>query len=169
MSTRTEGAVGDALLEVRDLRTSFDTMDGTVRAVDGVSFDVRRGRTLGVVGESGCGKSVTALSILRLIERPGRIVGGSVTIGGRDLLAMGDDEIRSVRGDRISMIFQEPMTSLNPLHTIERQINEVLILHKRLTREAARRRTLELLEQVGIPDAAKRLEDRKSTRLNSSH
>ena len=156
MTVQQAARAGDALLEVRDLKTWFDTMDGTVRAVDGVSFDVRRGRTLGVVGESGCGKSVTALSILRLIERPGRIVSGSVTIGGRDLLAMGKDEIRTVRGDRISMIFQEPMTSLNPVYTCGKQIAETLLAHRSISRSEAWEQAVDMLDKVGIPDAGRR-------------
>ncbi len=146
----------DILLSVRDLRTAFDTMDGTVKAVDGVSFAIRRGETLGVVGESGCGKSVTALSILRLIERPGRIVGGSVDFGGRDLLAMSESEIRDVRGNRIAMIFQEPMTSLNPVYTCGRQIAETVQAHRSVSRAEAWEKAVEMLDLVGIPDAGRR-------------
>jgi microcin C transport system ATP-binding protein len=147
------------VLQVRGLTVEFATRRGVARVLEDVALQIERGHTLGVVGESGCGKSVTALAVMRLIASPpGRIVGGQVLFDGRDLLALPEHEMRRVRGNRVSMIFQEPMTSLNPLHTIERQVNEVLILHKGLSREAARKRTLELLEQVGIPDAANRLD-----------
>ena len=126
------------LLEVEDLKTYFFTRDGVVRAVDGVSFSVERGQTLAIVGESGCGKSVTSLSILRLIASPpGRTVGGRVLFEGTDLLALPEEEMRQIRGNAISMIFQEPMTSLNPVLTIGRQIAEVLTLHRGLTRAEA--------------------------------
>ena len=148
-----------ALLQVRDLSVTFGTGTNAVEAVKHVSFDIGRGETLALVGESGSGKSVTALSVLQLLPYPmARHPGGSIRFQGQELVGAAAGELLKVRGNRVSMIFQEPMTSLNPLHTIERQINEVLILHKRLTREAARRRTLDLLEQVGIPDAAKRLD-----------
>ena len=148
-----------ALLQVRDLSVTFGTGTNAVEAVKHVSFDIGRGETLALVGESGSGKSVTALSVLQLLPYPmARHPGGSIRFQGHELIGAAAGELLKVRGNRVSMIFQEPMTSLNPLHTIERQINEVLILHKRLTREAARRRTLDLLEQVGIPDAAKRLD-----------
>jgi microcin C transport system ATP-binding protein len=148
-----------ALLEVKNLSVNFGTDDNAVRAVKNVSFDINRGETLAVVGESGSGKSVTALSILQLLPYPmANHPNGSIRFQGRELVGAPPRELLDVRGNRISMIFQEPMTSLNPLHTIERQVNEVLILHKGLTRSAARRRTLELLEQVGIPEAATRLD-----------
>jgi len=148
-----------ALLEVRDLSVNFGTGDKAVRAVRGVSFDIGRGETVALVGESGSGKSVTALSVLQLLAYPAAShPTGSIRFLGKELVGASTRELLSVRGNRISMIFQEPMTSLNPLHTIERQVNEVLILHKGLSREAARKRTLELLEQVGIPDAANRLD-----------
>jgi microcin C transport system ATP-binding protein len=147
------------LLEVRDLSVNFGTGDKAVRAVRGVSFDIRRGETVALVGESGSGKSVTALSVLQLLAYPAAShPTGSIRFQGRELVGASTRDLLAVRGNRISMIFQEPMTSLNPLHTIERQVNEVLILHKGLSREAARKRTLELLEQVGIPDAANRLD-----------
>ena len=147
------------LLEVKDLSVNFGTGDKAVRAVRGVSFDIRRGETVALVGESGSGKSVTALSVLQLLAYPAAShPTGSIRFQGKELVGASTRELLSVRGNRISMIFQEPMTSLNPLHTIERQVNEVLILHKGLSREAARKRTLELLEQVGIPDAANRLD-----------
>ncbi len=149
-----------ALLEVRNLETRFYTQDGVVHAVNGVSFELHEGETLGVVGESGCGKSVTMLSILRLIPSPpGRITGGEVLFEGRDLLKMTDDEIRQVRGNRIAMVFQDPMTSLNPVLTINQQISEALQLHLGMDKEMARKRTIELLEMVGIPSAAERVDD----------
>ena len=148
-----------ALLEVRNLSVDFGAGDKAVHAVRDVSFDIRRGETLAVVGESGSGKSVTALSVLQLLPYPtARHPAGSIRFRGQELVGAAPRDLLAVRGNRISMIFQEPMTSLNPLHTIERQVNEVLILHKGLTRAAARRRTLELLDQVGIPDAASRLD-----------
>ena len=147
------------LLEIRDLSVDFGTGDKAVRAVRGVSFDIRRGETVALVGESGSGKSVTALSVLQLLAYPAAShPTGSIRFQGRELVGAPARELLDVRGNRVSMIFQEPMTSLNPLHTIERQVNEVLILHKGLSREAARKRTLELLEQVGIPDASNRLD-----------
>ena len=141
-----------AILQVEDLRTTFTTDDGVVRAVDGVSFDVRAGETVALVGESGCGKSVTALSILRLVpEPPGRIVGGHVIFQGRDLLALPSAAMRQVRGREISMVFQEPMTSLNPVFSCGEQIAETLVLHERLGARAAHARAVELLRRVGIP------------------
>ena len=149
-----------ALLEVRDLRTSFFTREGEVRAVDGVSLGVERGRTLGIVGESGCGKSVTALSIMRLLpEPPARIVGGSVLFAGRDLTALRERELEDVRGREIGMIFQDPMTSLNPSLTIGTQLTETMRRHLGLDKAAARRRAAELLDEVRIPNAANRLSD----------
>ena len=149
----------DTLLQVKDLSVTFGAGDNAVRAVRGVSFEIRRGETLALVGESGSGKSVTALSVLQLLPYPvARHPTGSIRFQGRELVGAPASELLAVRGNRVSMIFQEPMTSLNPLHTIERQVNEVLILHKGLSQQAARKRTLELLEQVGIPEAAKRLD-----------
>jgi peptide/nickel transport system ATP-binding protein len=146
------------LLEIDDLRTWFFTRDGTVRAVDGVSFSVLPGETLAIVGESGCGKSVTALSVLRLIASPpGRIVSGSIRFDGRDLLALSDAEMRQVRGNEISMIFQEPMTSLNPVLTIGRQIAETLILHQGLDQRAAQEKAVHMLRLVHIPEAERRI------------
>ncbi len=148
------------LLEVRDLKTYFFTDDGVVKAVDGISYDVEAGETLGLVGESGCGKSVSALSLLRLIPNPpGRIVGGEVLFEGEDLLKVSDDAIRHVRGNRIAMIFQEPMTSLNPVLTISRQLTEALELHLKLDGPAAKQRAIQLLDMVGIPEAAARIDD----------
>jgi peptide/nickel transport system ATP-binding protein len=145
------------LLTVEDLKTHFFTRDGVVRAVDGVSFSVLPGETLAIVGESGCGKSVTALSILRLIASPpGRTVAGSIRFNGRDLLALTEAQMRDVRGNEISMIFQEPMTSLNPVLTIGRQIAETLVLHRGLSRAEAMSRAVELLKLVNIPEPARR-------------
>jgi peptide/nickel transport system ATP-binding protein len=146
------------LLEIDDLRTWFFTRDGVVRAVDGVSLSVLPGETLAIVGESGCGKSVTALSVLRLIAAPpGRTVSGSIRFAGRDLLALSEAEMRKVRGNEISMIFQEPMTSLNPVMTIGRQIAETLILHQGLDTAAAQQKAVAMLRLVHIPEAERRI------------
>lgn len=151
---------GKSILEVNDLRTYFYTRDGVVRSVDGVSFSVSQGETLAIVGESGCGKSVTSLSILRLIASPpGKIVSGSIQFHGKDLLDFTDEQMRDIRGDKISMIFQEPMTSLNPVLTIGRQIGEVLELHRHCTKEEARTRILELLKMVNIPEPESRIDE----------
>ncbi|MGQ0522971.1 MAG: ABC transporter ATP-binding protein [Betaproteobacteria bacterium] len=151
-------APGTPLLEVRNLRTHFYTRDGIVRAVDGVSFSVDAGETLAVVGESGCGKSVTSLSILRLIASPpGRIVEGSIRFEGRELLALSDAEMRAVRGDQISMVFQEPMTSLNPVLTIGRQIGEMLTLHRGLSQRESLARAVEMLRLVNMPEPERRI------------
>jgi peptide/nickel transport system ATP-binding protein len=147
------------LLEVDNLRTFFDTLSGTVRAVDGVSFTVQAGQTLGIVGESGCGKSVTALSILRLVPRPpGRHV-GAVRYRGTDLLGLTEGRMRQIRGDRISMIFQEPMTSLNPVLTVGRQIAETVQLHQKAGRTEATKRAVEMLRLVQIPEAERRVNE----------
>ncbi|MCS6854760.1 MAG: ABC transporter ATP-binding protein [Elioraea sp.] len=151
--------MAERLLEVVDLRTHFRTPDGTVRAVDGVSFHIDAGETLAVVGESGCGKSVTSMSILRLIpEPPGRVT-GRITFRGRDLLSMSEREIRRIRGNEISMIFQEPMTSLNPVLTVGRQIRETLKLHQGLDDRAAEARAIEMLDLVHIPEARRRVKE----------
>jgi len=147
---------GAPLLAVRDLHTHFETAEGVARAVDGVSLSVRAGRTLGVVGESGCGKSVTALSILRLVTLPGRIVGGSIVYKGEDLLGLSERAMRRVRGKEIAMVFQEPMTSLNPVFTIGSQIAEAIRLHQRLDRAATRRRVIEALRLVEMPEPERR-------------
>jgi peptide/nickel transport system ATP-binding protein len=148
------------LLEVEELKTYFFTRDGVVRAVDGVSFSVERGETLAIVGESGCGKSVTSLSILRLIASPpGRTVGGRVIFEGSDLLELQEGEMRKIRGDAISMIFQEPMTSLNPVLTVGHQIAEVLTLHRGLSKEDAGQRAIEMLKLVHIPEAERRVQE----------
>lgn len=147
------------LLSVRDLRTYFDTEDGVVKAVDGISFDLERGETLGVVGESGSGKSVTNLSIIRLIPTPpGRIVSGEVLFHGQDILTLPQDEVRKIRGKRISMIFQDPMTSLNPFMRISKQLMEITQLHLGHTREQAYEHAVKMLETVGIPDARSRVD-----------
>ncbi len=160
MQDPSTGNSGQPLLSVEGLTTEFATEDGIVRAVDGVSFDIFPGETVSLVGESGCGKSVTALSIMRLIQSPpGRIVGGSVKFEGRDLLALPEPEMRGIRGGQIGMIFQEPMTSLNPVLSIGRQITEPLELHENLTGNEARRRAVELLAMVGIPDPERRVSD----------
>jgi len=148
------------LLEVKGLRTYFFGFEGTVKAVDGVSFDIQEGETLGLVGESGCGKSVSALSILRLIPNPpGEIVDGEVFFEGRDLLKLSDEEIRNVRGNRIAMIFQEPMTSLNPVLTIGRQIAEPMEVHRNLPLKEALEKAKELLGKVQIADSGTRIRD----------
>jgi peptide/nickel transport system ATP-binding protein len=147
----------ETLLDVRDLQTVFYTRDGVVKAVDGVSFSLRHGEMLAIVGESGCGKSVTALSLLRLLpDPPGRIVGGSVTLAGVDLLTLHEQAMQDVRGKEISMIFQEPMTSLNPVMTIGKQIAEVLLLHEELSRSAAHAKAVDMLRLVRIPEADQR-------------
>jgi len=148
-----------ALLEVENLQTHFRTPDGVNRAVDGVSFDVRAGETLAIVGESGCGKSVTAMSILRLIpEPPGRIA-GSIRFEGKDLLRLSEREMRDIRGNEISMIFQEPMTSLNPVLTVGRQIGETLRLHQGLSKADAEAKAVEMLHLVGIPEPVRRVRE----------
>jgi oligopeptide transport system ATP-binding protein len=148
------------LLEVDNLTTRFYTEDGVVNAVNGISYTLDEGETLGVVGESGCGKSVHALSMMRLIPMPpGKIDAGKVLLRGKDLLEVSDDEMRHVRGAQIAMIFQDPMTSLNPVLTVGNQIVEALKLHQGLSEKAARDRTAELLSMVGIPEAAQRLDD----------
>jgi peptide/nickel transport system ATP-binding protein len=151
---------GAPLLEVSGLRTYFETDDGEFRAVDGVSFTLFAGRTLGVVGESGCGKSVTALSIMGLLPQPpGRIAGGSVRFEGADLVGVPAAQLRELRGNKISMIFQEPMTSLNPAFTIGDQIVEVILRHRAVTAQEARERAVEMLRRVRIPAPEQRLKD----------
>jgi oligopeptide transport system ATP-binding protein len=148
------------LLEVKNLKTWFYTPDGIVKAVNGVSFTLNEGEALGLVGESGCGKSVSAMSLMRLIPTPpGRIVEGEVIFDGKDLIKLNDEAIRRIRGNDIAMIFQDPMTSLNPVLTIGRQIGEALELHKGMNGDQARKRTIELLELVGIPSARSRHDD----------
>ena len=147
------------ILEIDRLKTHFFTRDGVVRAVDGVSYALYPGETLGVVGESGCGKSITALSVLRLIASPGRIVEGEIRFAGRNLLEASEAEMRSIRGNEISMIFQEPMTSLNPVLTVGRQIAETLILHQDLSRSASHDKAVEMLRLVRIPEAERRVHE----------
>ena len=160
----TDALAADTILSVRDLRTWFTTRRAVARAVDGVSFDLKRGRTLAVVGESGSGKSVTSLSIMGLISRPGAIEGGEILFRDRaervhDLARLGARDFRAIRGREIAMIFQEPMTSLNPLYTVGDQIGEMIALHEPLDRATARKRALDMLQHVEIPDAARRLDD----------
>ena len=149
-----------ALLEVRDLKTHFFTREGVVQAVDGVSFSLEKGKTLGIVGESGCGKSVTALSIMGLIPKPpAKIVGGEVLFDGKDLTTLSEHQMQHIRGNEVSMIFQDPMTSLNPTLKIGTQITETILAHRDVSKQEARKRAVELLEEVGIPRAAERLDD----------
>jgi oligopeptide transport system ATP-binding protein len=151
--------VNEPLLSVEDLEVRFWTSRGIIHAVNGVSFDVAPGETLGIVGESGCGKSVTSLAILGILPRAGRVTAGSVRYQGRDLVGLSDDELRSIRGKEIAMIFQDPMTSLNPVLTIGRQIREALETHFDLDKDEANKRAGELLDRVGIPSAKMRLKD----------
>jgi len=147
------------LLQVKNLRTSFFTPEGEVRAIDDISFEIAAGQTLGLVGESGCGKSVTSLSIMRLIQSPpGRIVGGEILYRGRDLLALNNEEMRKIRGNEISMIFQEPMTSLNPVFTVGNQIGEAIRLHQGLGKKQTREKTVEMLRLVKIADPESRVD-----------
>ena len=156
-SAQVEKPVTETVLDVRGLRTSFYVREGVVRAVTGVDFVVRKGEILGLVGASGCGKSVTALSILGLVARPGAVEGGEVIFGGSDLLKIGERRMREIRGNRISMIFQQPTSSLNPVINVGFQIGEVLEAHRNMKRKAARERALELMSMVGIPDPKRRL------------
>lgn len=139
------------VLEVKNLKTHFFTEKGIVKAVDGISFGIERGKTIGIVGESGCGKSITSLSVMRLISKPGRIIEGEILLDGVDLVKLPDEEMLKIRGNDISMIFQEPMTSLNPVFTIGDQISEVIILHQKLSKIEARKKSIEMLKLVGIP------------------
>jgi peptide/nickel transport system ATP-binding protein len=151
--------VADALLAIRDLVTEFRTDRGVVRAVDGVTFEIPSRGTLGVVGESGCGKSVTALSVMRLIAAPGRIAKGTIEYAGTDLLSLPDEKMRAIRGNRIAMIFQEPMTSLNPVYTVGEQVGEAVRLHQNKSRAEARKISIDMLELVGIPSPAERVDN----------
>ncbi|QRV16176.1 ABC transporter ATP-binding protein [Haloterrigena salifodinae] len=148
-----------ALLEVEDLVVQFYTEDGVVRAVDGISYEIERGEHLALVGESGAGKTVTSLALLGLIEDPGEIVGGEIRFRGRNILACSDSELRSLRGNEIAMVFQDPETALNPVYSVGEQIAEAIRAHRDVTDEQARRRTVELLERVGVPDAERRYAD----------
>ncbi|WP_096202866.1 ABC transporter ATP-binding protein [Bacillus sp. FJAT-45350] len=145
------------IIDVRDLRTSFFTEGGEVKAVDGVNFSVPKGKTLGIVGESGSGKSITSLSILRLIQNPGKIVGGEILFKGQNLLDKSEKEMLKIRGNEISMIFQEPMTSLNPVYTVGQQISESYIIHQGLKKKEATEKSIEMLKLVGIPSPEKRV------------
>lgn len=148
------------LLQVKDLKTYFFTNAGVVKAVDGVSYNIEEGETIGLAGESGCGKSVSALSIMRLIpDPPGKIISGEIIFDGKDLLKVDDEEMHHIRGGRIAMVFQEPMTSLNPVLTIGRQISETLEIHLQMDKQTAKKHSTELLQLVAIPDAEKRLDD----------
>jgi oligopeptide/dipeptide ABC transporter ATP-binding protein len=147
------------LLEVRNLQTQFPTRAGLVRAVDGVSFHVERGELLGLVGESGCGKSITALSVMRLISSPGKITNGEILFEGENLLLASDERMREIRGDDIAMIFQDPMTSLNPVYTVGEQIAEALRLHRKMSRGEAREAAIAAMKEVAIPDPARRASD----------
>lgn len=149
----------DDIIQVQDLSTVFHTELGLVRAVDGVSFSIPKGQALGVVGESGCGKSITSLSILRLIPPPGEIVEGKIILDGQDLLRLSEAEMRSVRGNKIALIPQDPMTSLNPVYTVGQQIIEAIELHQKVSRDEARKRAIEALSKVRIPQAAARVDD----------
>ncbi len=156
--TAEEPGTAPTVLEIDDLRTHFFTQAGVVRAVDGVSYAVRAGETLGVVGELGCGKSVTALSVLRLVaDPPGRIVGGKIRFGGANLLDLSESEMEAIRGNEISMIFQEPMTSLNPLLTVGRQISEAITVHQGLSARVAMDKAVEMLRRVSIPEPERRV------------
>jgi oligopeptide/dipeptide ABC transporter ATP-binding protein len=147
------------ILEVQDLKVYFRTMDGVVKAVDGVSFDIAAGASVGIVGESGSGKSVTSLSIMRLVDAPGWIAGGRILLRGRDLAKMSDSEMQKIRGDDISMVFQEPMTALNPVYTVGDQVAEVVRVHRKVSRKVAMNRTVELFKTVGIPAAERRVHE----------
>ncbi|MDI6870088.1 MAG: ABC transporter ATP-binding protein [Bacillota bacterium] len=149
--------MSDVLLSVKDLKTSFFTHVGEVKAVDGVSFEVGKGEAVALVGESGCGKSVTALSIMGLLSYPGKIIGGSIWFNGRELVGLPPSEMHKIRGNEISMVFQDPMTSLNPVLTIRQQLAETLILHQKLSRREAGARAVELLRMVGIPSPERRV------------
>lgn len=152
--------MGDVLLEVKDLKTYFYTEDGVVPAVDGVSFSLNRGETIGIVGESGSGKSVTSLSVMRLVPYPpGRITGGEIIFEGENILGKTDEEMRHIRGNEISMIFQEPMTSLNPVFTVGDQIMEAIILHQNVGKREAQVKAVEMLQRVGIPSPERRIRD----------
>ncbi|MBI2918570.1 MAG: ABC transporter ATP-binding protein [Chloroflexi bacterium] len=148
------------LLQIKDLRTFFYTPEGVVRAVDGISYDVKEGETVGIVGESGCGKSVSSLTMMRLIPQPpGKVLSGQVLFEGSDLLKVDEEEIRRIRGHKIAMVFQEPMTSLNPVLTLGDQLSEAMVLHLNMSKQAAWQRAAELLDMVGIPDAGRRVQD----------
>ena len=149
----------EPILSVRNLKTYFYTEDGVVKAVDGVDFDVYQGETLGIVGESGCGKSVTSLSILRLLDEKGKIVDGSIIMEGKELLKLSEEKMRSIRGNDIAMIFQEPMVALNPVFTVGDQITEAIVLHQKTDEATAKKMAVDLLRKVGIPEPEKRVDE----------
>lgn len=151
--------MAENILQVKNLKTYFHTEAGLVKAVNDVSFDVEKGKTLGIVGESGCGKSMTSLSIMRLIEKPGKIEGGEILLDGEDIVKMSEEEMRKIRGKKIAMIFQEPMTSLNPVFTIGQQLIEALLLHENMTKKEAKERAIEMLKLVKIPLAERRFDE----------
>jgi peptide/nickel transport system ATP-binding protein len=144
------------LLEIKDLKTQFFTKKGIVPAVDSVDLNIPHGKIIGVVGESGCGKSVTALSVMQILQHPGKVVSGSIKLNGDDLLLKSKKEMRRIRGDKISMIFQEPMTSLNPLYTVGRQVSEAITIHRKISKKEAREKVIGMFEKVGIPEPKKR-------------
>lgn len=146
----------DSIFEIRGLKTQFFTSKGIVPAVDGVDITVRKGEAVGLVGESGCGKSMTAMSVMQLLKKPGRVVDGTIKLNGEDLLKLNKKEINDIRGNRISMIFQEPMTALNPVYPIGKQVVEALVTHQNISREEAKAKTIEMFTKVGIPEAEKR-------------
>lgn len=147
------------LLDVQNLSVIFETERGTARAVDRLSFSIDRGKVLGIVGESGCGKSVTSLSILRLISEPGRVIGGQIYFDGQDLLSLSEAQMRNIRGNKIALVPQDPMTSLNPVYTVGKQIMEAIMLHQKVDKKEARRRAVEVLEKVHIPSASTRVDN----------
>ena len=151
--------MAENILQVKNLKTYFHTEAGLVKAVNDVSFNVEKGKTLGIVGESGCGKSITSLSIMGLVERPGKIEGGEILFEGEDLLKMTEAKMRNIRGKKIAMIFQEPMTSLNPVYTIGQQLIEALLLHEKMTKQEAKARAIEMLKLVKIPLAERRFDE----------
>jgi len=151
--------MSDSLVSINDLKTYFYTAEGTVKAVDRVSLKIGRGEVLGLVGESGCGKSTAALSVMRLIREPGKIVGGEIWFDGEDLLKKSEEEMRKIRGAKISMIFQNPMSSLNPVFTIRSQIAEAINLHQNVQKREIKKKVVEILDKVGIPDPSERMED----------
>jgi len=160
MDALTSSAARDAIVEINDLKVWFASRDGIVRAVDGISFDLLRGETLGLVGESGCGKSVTAMTMLQLIPSPPSVIaGGAIRYNGADLLTFDEERLRAIRGNEISMIFQDPMTSLNPVLTVGEQIAEPAVLHRRLDKHAARELAVEMLQKVGIPEPRRRADE----------
>jgi oligopeptide/dipeptide ABC transporter ATP-binding protein len=147
---------GQSLLKINDVKTHFFTRRGVVPAVDGVSMEIKKGQIIGVVGESGCGKSVTSLSVMGLVQKPGKIVEGTIEFEGRNLLELSKSQMRKIRGNEISMIFQEPMTSLNPVYTVGKQVSEAIILHENISKEKAKQRVIEVFKSVGIPEAERR-------------